>query len=232
MSNYARRRRSNGAGALIFIVLVILTGAGITAFFAIRDRIPDAKTLLGNPSRPAKSDTIAVAAPSTKRNPSPVTSTDDGVIAKHPWWRKPMTAEKIAELTSAIAAIQKAGTTGDQGCLMLRSDGKTEQYGGVTERPDQPTAILANGDDNVAIVFLAGRRHPGEYLTRREARDLLTDALDRAYASEEKFRKTGVGNTTLDLLFDAKAPKVDPPAGTTQPRQPTGPLFPNLPGNK
>ena len=135
-------------------------------------------------------------------------------LVRHPWWRVKMTEDKVKQIVTAIVLLQPEQNRGRAGqllVLMLSSDGKTlrawvDNHGpAMPGLPDESrtSGMLQGGEDRAEIVFLPGDHGRKRNLTSREALDLLVKMVDAAHASEEKFRKTGEGDSILDQLNNA-----------------------------
>lgn len=139
-------------------------------------------------------------------------------LAKHPWWRKPVTPGKINDMAAAVAQLQKDDEKeGGAGFLtiIVHSNGEFEKtylpssgtnFSGP-EHDNPTTACLQGSENSVCIQFVPGIRRRAKLLSGRQAFDLLAKMVEAAHASEEKFRRTGVGDSLIDQLLNAEGPK-------------------------
>jgi hypothetical protein len=134
-------------------------------------------------------------------NSGPGSLKTDGLeIANHPWWRVPMTEEKANQIVSTIQGHSMKRGILEVPCLLIFSNGVVDGNPLTVpsfQQAEEPEGGLGGGENNVFLIFAPGRRT----LSRDESRVFLKKMLDEAYASETKFRKTGKGNTNLDVLL-------------------------------
>jgi hypothetical protein len=140
-------------------------------------------------------------------------------IVAHPWWRRPVTREEAAGIVAKVMSLQRehdSGTRGDLD-LILWPDGTTQHDvhplgGGEHAFPDNVTAVmLQGGGERVILVFVPGPRRRSRHLSAAQAGDLVLEAVGRAHASEEKFRRTGEGDAILDQFLQMKVAPQPPP---------------------
>ena len=125
-------------------------------------------------------------------------------LARHHWWTAPMTPKKVGGIVAALMVLQRTydahPAAGDPD-LLLTSDGEIQTKFNLCEGGgDGDTFGFLNGS---AVYFFPGRPGRGKYLTRQEAIDLLSDMLDKVAASDDKRRKTGLGDDFWDQLEEA-----------------------------
>jgi hypothetical protein len=130
---------------------------------------------------------------------SPIGQRAGPEIVRHPWWRAPMDEEKACRIIREIQATS-ANRIVRRPALHIMSNGTTMPIDDSSymwgDRDNDPQWTLLGGGENVWIALEAGHRA----LSWDEARGALKRMLDRAYNSETKFRKTGVGDGQLDML--------------------------------
>jgi hypothetical protein len=128
-------------------------------------------------------------------------------MVRHPWWRKKMSLREIETICQAIFVLKHNET------MALLSDGRNFTWrleptaGPIVFEDSAPLWLLQGGGDNVGIQYFSALDSRGKPIRLTATVSQLEEALDAAYASEEKYRRTGKGDAILDQLDQLKVPE-------------------------
>jgi hypothetical protein len=125
----------------------------------------------------------------------------DEPLARHPWWRQPVSRRQVNYVVGEIVALQaECGRAGRADDRLVTPDARAHRMGRRPASDPGPArtagSLFGEGEDTV-LVFMAGR--PGApRLTPRAAWELLEGMLDRAHAAQQEARRAGPSDSPPD----------------------------------